>query len=85
MQHAISSGNTSKRVNLARSGARLVRIDRRDLGLGPAGLAVVRALILAGGTAGAMAAAGADGGEGGGMRCGRGAGGTMGLGRQNLA
>lgn len=85
MQHAIYSGNTSKRANWTRTGARLVRLKQRDLGLGDAGLWLVRALILAGGTMGATAAAGADGGEGGGMRCGRGAGVTMGSARQNLA
>jgi hypothetical protein len=84
MQHTISAGNTNKKASSARRGARLVRVERRDLGLGAAGLVVVRALVLAGGGLGERAAvtsgrAGAvvEGG-GGGSRSRRGDGDTMG-------
>jgi len=57
MQHTISARNTNKKASSARRGARLVRIERRDLGLGAAGLGVVRALVLAVGSLGERAAA----------------------------
>lgn len=66
----------------------LVRLGRRDLGLGQAGLAVVRALVIGGGEALGAArgrAAAAGEGEGGGSRFSRGGDAAMGLGRQNLA
>ena len=66
----------------------LVRLTRRDLGLGDAGLAVVRALVIAGGEvlgAGRGRAEAAGEGEGGGSRFSRGGDAAMGLGRQNLA
>lgn len=62
-------------------GAPLVRLERRDLGLGPAGLGAVRALVLAGGER----AEAAGQGEGGGSRFARGGDEAMGLGQQNLA
>ena len=66
----------------------LVRLGRRDLGLGQAGLAVVRALVLGGGEALGAArgrAEAAGQGEGGGSRFSRGGDAAMGLGRRNLA
>lgn len=66
----------------------LVRLGRRDLGLGDAGLAVVRALVIGGGDAlgaGRDRAAAAGEGEGGGSRFSRGGDAAMGLGRRNLA
>lgn len=66
----------------------LVRLGRRDLGLGDAGLAVVRALVIGGGEVLGAArdrAAAAGEGEGGGSRFSRGGDAAMGLGRQNLA
>jgi hypothetical protein len=81
------NGNVSKKPLSRRLVSPLVRLTRRDLGLGQAGLAVVRALVLGGGDAlGAgrgRAAAAADG-EGGGSRFSRGGDATMGLGRRNL-
>jgi len=81
MQHTISARNTSKKAIPARRGARLVRLNRRDLGLGAAGLAVVRALVVAGGdglAAGAARSGAAGKGEGGGSRSRRGGRDTMG-------
>ena len=66
----------------------LVRLWRRDLGLGDAGLAVVRALVIGGGEALGAArgqAAAAGEGEGRGSRFSRGGDAAMGLGRRNLA
>lgn len=66
----------------------LVRLGRRDLGLGDAGLAVVRALVIGGGEVLGAApdrAEAAGEGEGGGSRFSRGGDAAMGLGRQNLA
>ena len=80
-------GNTNK--NATRPGVvrTLVRLGRRDLGLGQAGLAVVRALVIGGGEVGAGRgqAEAAGEGEGGGSRFSRGGDAAMGLGRQNLA
>ena len=84
MQHTISPRNTNKKASSARRGARLVRIERRDLGLGAAGLAVVRALVVAGGSlekragAGARRAGAVAGGGGGGSRRAGGTADTMG-------
>ena len=81
MQHTISARITSKTALTARRGACLVRIGRRDLGLGAAGLAVVRALVVAGGdglAAGAARSGAAGKGEGGGSRSRRGGRDTMG-------
>ena len=74
MQHTISSGNTNKKAFATRRGAGLVRLERRDLGLGERGLGVVRALVVAGGDElGRRAASGgAAGGGGGGGRGARG-------------
>jgi hypothetical protein len=87
MQHAISTGNTRKRPSPARRGVGLVRLDRRDMGLGAAGLGLVRALVVDGGDALAerRARGGAGGGEGGGLRCAGGDGTTMGWGGRILA
>jgi len=66
----------------------LVRLGHRDLGLGDAGLAVVRALVIGGGEvlgAGRGRAEAAGEGQGGGARFSRGGAAAMGLGRQNLA
>lgn len=81
MKQSKIARNAHKKHNSTRRGAALVRLDRRDLGLGAVGLAAVRALVLAGGERSER-----DGeGEGGGSRFARGGDGAMGLGRQNLA
>lgn len=67
-------GNTSS------VGACLVRLGRRDLGLGEAGLPLVRALVIAGG---AVRAGGAKGGAGGSRRAGGGRD-AMGRGAENF-
>ena len=74
MQHTISAGNTNKKAASSARGAGLVRLGRRDLGLGAVGLGVVRALVVAGGDElGRRAASGgAAGGGGGGGRVARG-------------
>ena len=67
MQHTISSGNNNKKASTVRHGAGLVRLGRRDLGLGAVGLGVVRALVVAGGAElGRRAASGGAAGGGGG-------------------
>jgi len=81
MQHTISEGNTNKKPSTTKRGAGLVRLGRRDLGLGAVGLGVVRALVVAGGDElGQRAASGgaAGGGRGGGSRRAGGMGHTMG-------
>lgn len=81
-------GNTHKKATRPGVVRPLVRLGRRDLGLGDAGLAVVRALVIGGGKAlgaGRGRAAAAGDGEGGGSRFSRGGDAAMGLGRQNLA
>ncbi|MEY4402883.1 MAG: hypothetical protein RIR91_918 [Verrucomicrobiota bacterium] len=88
MHQTGTRGNTNK--NATRPGVvrTLVRLGRRDLGLGQAGLAVVRALVIGGGEvlgAGRGRAEAAGEGEGGGSRFSRGGDAAMGLGRQNLA
>jgi hypothetical protein len=83
-----TSGNTHKKPLGRRVVSPLVRLTRRDLGLGQAGLALVRALVIAGGErlgAGRDRAEAAGEGEGGGSRFSRGGDAAMGLGRQNLA
>lgn len=79
--------NTNKKATRPGVVRPLVRLGRRDLGLGQAGLAVVRALVIGGGQAGAARgrAEAAGEGEGGGSRFSRGGDAAMGLGRQNLA
>ena len=80
--------NTNKKANRPGVVRPLVRLGRRDLGLGDAGLAVVRALVIGGGEAlgaGRGRAEAAGEGEGGGSRFSRGGDAAMGLGRQNLA
>ena len=82
MQHTLSARIPSKQTLPARLGGGLVRLARRDLGLGAAGLAVVRALVVAGGgglAAGAARSGAAGKGEGGGSRSRRGLPVTMGL------
>ena len=81
MQHTISRVNTNKKPATSKRGAGLVRIERRDLGLGAGGLAAIRALVVAGGDElGRRAASGgaAGGGGGGGSRRAGGTGHTMG-------
>ena len=81
MQHTISAGKANKKASSARRGAGLVRIERRDLGLGAGGLAAIRALVVAGGDElGQRAASGgaAGGGGGGGSRRAGGTADTMG-------
>ena len=81
-------GNTHKKPLRPGVVRHLVRLGRRDLGLGQAGLAVVRALVIGGGDvqgAGRGRAEAAGEGEGGGARFSRGGDAAMGLGRQNLA
>jgi len=81
MQHTISRLNTNKKPATSKRGAGLVRLDQRDLGLGAAGLAAIRALVVAGGDElGRRAASGgaAGGGRGGGSRRAGGAGQTRG-------
>ena len=81
MQHTLSARIPSKKALSARRGGGLVRLARRDLGLGAAGLGVVRALVVAGGEALAHRSvqAGAVGeGRGGGSRSRRGGRDTMG-------
>jgi hypothetical protein len=80
MQQGKLSGKASKYAQSGREVRRLVRLERRDLGSGAAGLSAVRGLVIAGGAAGA----GAVEGEGGGSRFARGGEGGMGLGRRNL-
>lgn len=80
--------NAHKKANRPGAVWPLVRLWRRDLGLGQAGLTVVRALVISGGEALGAArgqAAAAGEGEGGGSRFSRGGDAAMGLGRQNLA
>ena len=80
--------NTNKKANRPGVVRPLVRLGRRDLGLGDAGLAVVRALVVGGGGAlgaGRGRAEAVGEGEGGGARFSRGGDAAMGLGRQNLA
>lgn len=80
--------NTNKKATRPALVRHLVRLGRRDLGLGQAGLAVVRALVISGGAAlgpGRGRAEAAGEGEGGGSRFSRGGDAAMGLGRQNLA
>lgn len=79
--------NAHKKALARRAVSPLVRLTRRDLGLGQAGLAVVRALVIGGGErlgAGRGRAEAAGEGEGGGSRFSRGGDATMGLGRRNL-
>ena len=81
MQHTISRVNTNKKPATSKRGAGLVRLGRRDLGLGAVGLGVVRALVVAGGDLLARGAGGggaAGGGRGGGARRAGGTGHTMG-------
>ena len=81
MHHANSAGNTNKKAFATSRGAGLVRLGRRDLGLGAVGLGVVRALVVAGGDElGRRAASGgaAGGGGGGGSRRAGGTADTMG-------
>lgn len=81
-------GNTHKKPLRPGVVRPLVRLSRRDLGLGDAGLAVVRALVIGGGDvlgAGRGQAEAAGAGEGGGSRFSRGGDAAMGLGRRNLA
>jgi hypothetical protein len=81
MQHANSAGNTNKKAFATSRGAGLVRLGRRDLGLGAVGLGVVRALVVSGGDElGRRAASGgaAGGGGGGGSRRAGGTADTMG-------
>ena len=80
-------GNTHKKATRPGVVSHLVRLSRRDLGLGDAGLPVVRALVIGGGEvlgAGRRQAEAAGEGEGGGSRFSRGGDATMGLGRRNL-
>ena len=79
--------NTHKKPTVAGGARYLVRLSRRDLGLGDAGLPVVRALVIGGGErlgAGRGQAEAAGEGEGGGSRFSRGGDAAMGLGRRNL-
>ena len=81
------NGNANKKALARRAVSPLVRLTRRDLGLGQAGLALVRALVIGGGErlgAGRGQAEAAGEGEGGGSRFSRGGDATMGLGRRNL-
>jgi len=81
MQHTLSARIPSKKALSARRGGGLVRLARRDLGLGAAGLAVVRALVVAGGdglAAGAARSGAVGEGRGGGSRSRRGGRDTMG-------
>lgn len=80
MQQAKSHGNASKKASSSHRVRSLVRLSRRDLGLGAAGLAAVRALVVSG-----EEVRQAVEGEGGGSRFARGGDGAMGLGRRNLA
>lgn len=87
MHQTGTRGNTHKKALARRVVSPLVRLTRRDLGLGDAGLAVVRALVIGGGEvlgAGRGRAEAAGEGEGGGSRFSRGGDATMGLGRRNL-
>jgi hypothetical protein len=80
--------NAHKKALSSRVVSPLVRLTRRDLGLGDAGLALVRALVIGGGErlgAGRGQAEAAGEGEGGGSRFSRGGDAAMGLRRQNLA
>ena len=72
--------NARKKPVVAGVARYLVRLNRRDLGLGDAGLAIVRALVVGGGEA----ARAVRNGEGGGSRFSRGGDAAMGLGRRNL-
>jgi hypothetical protein len=96
MHQTGTRGNTHKKATRPGVVRPLVRLGRRDLGLGDAGLAVVRALVIGGGDvlvigggevlgAGRGRAEAAGEGEGGGSRFSRGGDAAMGLGRQNLA
>lgn len=80
MYQAVTTRNAHKKPLSAGRARYLVRLTRRDLGLGDAGLAVVRALVVGGGEA----ARAARKGEGGGSRFIRGGDAAMGLGRRNL-
>ena len=83
-----TSGNANKKATRPGVVRPLVRLGRRDLGLGDAGLAVVRALVIGGGEvlgAGRGRAAAAGEGEGGGSRVSRGGDAALGLRRLNLA
>lgn len=87
MQASKKSEIIGKKAKFCARGGGLVRLERRDLGLGEAGLAVVRALVVSGWSWGGGAAprrAAAGQGEGGGSRCARGGGGAMGLGWRSL-
>ena len=77
MYQAVTTRNAHKKPLSAGRARYLVRLTRRDLGLGDAGLAVVRALVVGGGEA-------ARKGEGGGSRFSRGGDAARGLGRRNL-
>ena len=88
MHQTGTRGNTHKKATRPGVVRPLVRLTRRDLGLGDAGLALVRALVIGGGErlgAGRGQAEAAGEGEGGGSRFSRGGDAAMGLGRQNLA
>ena len=79
--------NAHKKALGRRAVSTLVRLTRRDLGLGQAGLAVVRALVIGGGErlgAGRDRTEAAGEGEGRGSRFSRGGDATMGLARRNL-
>ena len=81
------NGNANKKALARRAVSPLVRLTRRDLGLGAAGLPVVRARVIGGGErlgAGRGQAEAAGEGEGGGSRFSRGGDAAMGLGRRNL-
>lgn len=82
MQHTKTGRTHIKKAHNARRGAGLVRLRLRDLGLGAAGLVVVRALVLGVNDMRRDPAtqAGAGGsGAGGGARSRGGSGDTMGL------